>query len=66
MKILGLVLIVLGVLGLVYQGFTVWTRKKVVDAGPLQVDAATPTTVWVPPALALGAVVLGVVALLLG
>ena len=64
MKVLGLVLIVLGVLGLVYQGITVWTRKKVVDAGPLQVDAATPTTVWIPPTVAGALIVLGVVTLL--
>lgn len=66
MKVLGIVLIVLGVLGLVYQGVTVWRRKRVVDAGPLQVDASTPTTVWVPPAVAIGLIVVGLVALILG
>ena len=62
--ILGLILIALGCLSLVYQGITVWTRKKVIDAGPLQVDASTPTTVWIPPAVSAVLIGLGVVALL--
>lgn len=62
--ILGVILIALGCLGLVYQGITFWTRKKVVDAGPLQVDATTPTTVWIPPALSAVLIALGIVALL--
>lgn len=66
MKILGIVLIVLGALGLLYQGVTVWRRKRVVDAGPLQVDATTPTTVWFPPAVAVALVAIGIVALILG
>lgn len=37
MKLVGIVLIVLGVIGLGYGGFTWTTREKVVDMGPLQV-----------------------------
>ena len=37
MKIIGIVLIVLGVIGLAYGGLTWTTREKVVDLGPLQV-----------------------------
>jgi uncharacterized membrane protein YidH (DUF202 family) len=65
-KILGIVLIVLGFLGLVYQGVTVWRRTRVVDAGPLKVDASTPTTVWVPSTVAVALIVIGIVALILG
>jgi hypothetical protein len=36
MKPLGLILIVLGVLALMYQGFTYTTHKKVLDVGPIQ------------------------------
>jgi len=65
MKVLGLILIVLGCLSLIYQGFTVWTRKKVIDAGPLQVDASTPTTVWIPPTISAVLIGAGIVALLI-
>ena len=64
--ILGGILIALGCLGLLYQGVTFWTRKKIVDAGPLQVDAVTPKTVWIPPAISLALIFLGIVALLVG
>jgi uncharacterized membrane protein YidH (DUF202 family) len=38
-KLLGVALIVLGLAGLLYGGFS-WTRKeKVIDAGPIQVTA---------------------------
>ena len=38
MKILGIVLIVLGIGMLVFRGFSVETEKKVVDLGPLEVN----------------------------
>jgi uncharacterized membrane protein YidH (DUF202 family) len=38
MKLLGMVLIVLGVIGLAYGGLSWTTREKVVDLGPLQVE----------------------------
>ena len=37
MKLIGIVLIVFGVIGLAYGGFTWTTRENVVDMGPLQV-----------------------------
>jgi len=37
MKLVGILLIVLGVIGLAYGGLTWTTREKVVDMGPLQV-----------------------------
>ena len=37
MKIIGIVLVILGVLGLAYGGVTWTTNEKVVDLGPLQV-----------------------------
>ncbi len=36
MKPLGIILVVLGVLALIYQGFSYTTRKKVLDVGPIQ------------------------------
>ena len=46
--IMGIVLIVLGVAGLVFQGVTYTTREKVVDIGALQVTAETRKTVPIP------------------
>jgi len=63
MKILGIVLIVLGVLGLAYGGFSYTKEKKVVDLGPLQATTRTHETVPVPP-LVSGAVLVGGIALL--
>ncbi len=59
----GIILIVLGVLALAYQGFSYTRREKVIDAGPIQVSADKEKTVPTPPilgalALAAGAVLL--------
>ena len=63
MKILGIVLIVLGVLGLAYGGFSYTREKKVVDLGPLQASTRTHETVPVPP-LVSGAAVAAAIILL--
>lgn len=65
MNILGILLVGLGVLGLFYQGVTFWTRKKIIDAGPIQIDGTTPSTVWIPPAVSIGMLVTGAVLLLI-
>lgn len=65
MRILAIVLIVLGTLGLIYQGFAYVTRTTVVDAGPVQVTADRERTVWVPPVVGGLAVVAGVAMLAL-
>jgi hypothetical protein len=46
--IIGIVLIVLGVAGLVFQGISYTTREKVVDIGGLHVTAETRKTVPIP------------------
>ncbi|HKA23592.1 MAG TPA: DUF3185 domain-containing protein [Candidatus Eisenbacteria bacterium] len=56
MKLLGAILIVLGIVGLLYGGFTYTKREKVVDFGPLQATVDQKKTVPIPP-------ILGVVAL---
>jgi hypothetical protein len=49
MKIIGIILIVIGALGIAYGGFT-WTyRDKVVDAGPIQITTDKHKTLPVPP-----------------
>jgi len=47
--ILGVVLIMLGVLALVYQGITYTKREKILDIGPLQATAEREKTILLPP-----------------
>jgi len=63
MKVLGIVLIVLGVLGLAYGGFSYTREKKVIDLGPVQATTRTRENVTVPP-LVSGAAVAGGIAIL--
>jgi len=64
MRLIAIVLIVLGILAVGYQGFTYVTRDKVVDIGPIEVTKEDTKTVALPPII--GALVLagGVVLLL--
>lgn len=62
----GLVLIVLGVLALAYQGITYTTHKKVLEVGPLQATTEEHKTIPLPPILGGVAVLGGVVLLLAG
>ena len=62
--IIGIVLIVLGVLALAYQGFTYTTQKKEVDIGSLQVNKKEHHEVDFPPLLGALALVGGVAVLL--
>jgi drug/metabolite transporter (DMT)-like permease len=63
MKPLGLILVVLGVLALVYQGFTYTTQKKVLDVGPIQATKQERHTVPLPPILGALALIGGVIIL---
>ena len=47
--ILGVVLLLLGVIGLVYEGFTVTHEKKIVDIGPIQATKKEQQTIPIPP-----------------
>jgi len=63
MKPLGLILIVLGVIALMYQGFTYTTHKKVLDVGPIQATKEEHHSVPLPPVLGVLALIGGVVIL---
>lgn len=59
----GILLIVLGIIALAYQGFTYTKREKAVDLGPLQISVDKEKTIPIPPivgglALAAGVVLL--------
>jgi uncharacterized membrane protein HdeD (DUF308 family) len=63
-RIVGILLIVLGVVALAWGGIS-WTRDRtVIDAGPLQVQAEERETIPLPPVLGGIALVAGVVLLL--
>jgi hypothetical protein len=47
--IAGIVLIVLGLLALAYQGFTYTRRETVIDVGPIHATADKKETVPIPP-----------------
>lgn len=66
MKIVGVVLIVLGIIALVYGGISYTTREKVLDIGPIEATRETRKTVPLPPLLGGLALAGGVVLLIMG
>jgi uncharacterized membrane protein YidH (DUF202 family) len=62
--IIGVILIVIGVIALAYQGITYTKTERVVDLGPLKVDAKRDKTIPLPPIVG-GAALLGGVVLLI-
>ena len=66
MKTLAVVLIVIGALALVYQGFSYVTHDKVIDIGPVEVTAEKQKTVFLPPILGAVVLVTGIALLLTG
>jgi hypothetical protein len=66
MKLIGILLIVLGVLGLAYGGFTYTKREKVIDLGAVQVSADREKTVPIAPIAGVAAVVGGIALVVAG
>jgi hypothetical protein len=64
--VIGMVLIVLGLVALVYQGITYTSRETVIDIGPLHATADREKTLPLPPVLGLVAVAGGVALLIAG
>jgi hypothetical protein len=60
LAIVGVVLIVLGIVALAYQGITYTTREKVIDLGPLKASVDKQKTIPLPPILGGLAVAAGV------
>jgi len=65
-KIIGIILIVLGVVALVFQGITYTKREKVIDIGPIHATADEKKTIPLPPILGGIALVGGIVLLVAG
>lgn len=66
LALLGIVLIVLGLGALAYQGLTYTSRETVVDFGPIHATAERQRTIPLPPVLGIVAVAGGVALLIAG
>lgn len=65
-KLIGIILIVLGGLGLAYGGFTYTKETTGVKLGPIELKVQEKETVNVPLIVSAGAIALGVFLLVLG
>jgi uncharacterized membrane protein len=66
LKIVGIILIVVGIVALIFQGITYTTREKVIDLGPIHATAEKEKTIPLPPILGGIALVGGIVLLVVG
>jgi len=62
----GIILIVIGIAALAYQGITYTTREKIVDIGPIQMTAEKTKTLPLPPIVGGVALVGGIILLVMG
>ncbi len=63
LTLMGIALVVIGIVSLVYQGITYSTRENVFEIGPVRVTAEEKKTIPLPPILGVGALIGGVVLL---
>jgi hypothetical protein len=64
--LVGIVLVVIGVVSLVYQGITYTTREKVLQIGPLEATKKTEKTIPLPPLLGGASLATGIVLITIG
>ena len=64
--VIGVLLIVLGIIALAYQGITYTTRETVVDIGPIKASVEKEKTIPLPPILGGLALVGGIVLVVVG
>jgi hypothetical protein len=64
--LIGIILIVIGIIALAYQGITYTTREKVVDIGPIQMTADKTKTIPLPPIVGGIALMGGIILLVAG
>jgi hypothetical protein len=62
--IIAVLLIILGVVALGFQGITFFTQERVVDAGPFKVDVTRPHTIVFNPIVGVVALGAGIIMLL--
>jgi uncharacterized membrane protein YidH (DUF202 family) len=61
MRVLGAILIVLGVFALVYGGIRYTKHEKVIDVGPIEASVEHKKTVPLPPLVGAAALIAGVI-----
>jgi uncharacterized membrane protein YidH (DUF202 family) len=66
MKIIGVVLIVIGIIALAYGGISYTKREKVLDIGPIEATTERRETIPLPPVLGGLALAGGIVLLIVG
>jgi uncharacterized membrane protein len=64
LTIVGIILIVLGIISLAYQGITYTKREKILDVGPIHATAEKEKTIPLPPILG-GILIVGGIVLLI-
>lgn len=65
-QVVGIVFVVLGILALVYGGFSFTEEKHDVEIGPVELQVAEKERVKVPAWLGIGGIVVGLVLLVAG
>ncbi len=65
-KVIGIILLVIGLIMLVYTGFNYVTTETVVDAGPLQIEAEKNNFVRFSPIIGIVLAVVGLLVLFTG
>jgi hypothetical protein len=60
MKILGALLIVVGLIGIVWGGFTYTKREKIVDIGPIEATRDKHERVPIPPIAGAASLIVGI------
>jgi uncharacterized membrane protein HdeD (DUF308 family) len=64
--LVGILLILLGVVALAYQGLSYTTREKVIDIGPIEATKETRKTIPMPPVVGALALVGGIALVVVG
>lgn len=64
--IVGIILILLGIVALAYQGITYRQRETVLDIGPLHATAEREKTIPLPPVIGAVAIVGGIALIVMG
>lgn len=64
--LVGIILIILGIAALTYQGVTYTTREKVLQIGPIEATKKKEKTIPLPPILGGAALAAGIVLVIMG
>lgn len=64
--IVGIILIILGIAALSYQGISYTRKETILNIGPIHAEAERQHTVPIPPIIGVAAVVGGIVLLVVG